>query len=580
MMFTGWAQRKLAGPAVSVRPNKVLVMRRVVHASGGMHEQGYWVNESGIKPGDRVLGKGTAAVVVFQHEGRRGARVRAENIDRIARHFRHGGGLDNIPHEYLRAAGISPVGAADHPLVKALQENQQKAEKPLTGPPAGAATIAAKEQKAQEQKAQEQKAQEQKAQEMAEAKRLGNAHLGVAPGGKKGTRDPAAKKERRDRAALRAKIAKFPPGDPRAKAALDVLLKKVEEQAKKEDRAGHPWQDVAKRAMENEQALVDKAIKRAQEPKKLKEVAPSVHFPPGGPPGEQTLGQHPDEKRAAFAHMLRHDGVVKNTRRNPGGGINGSYKAELKMPDGTEVKVLLKPKSGEQIIFGLGGAGLELYKREAAASAVTPMFNVIGPVVTTRDLTSEQVGASKAGPSAVQEWFDRPGLQSKHEMTNIPGKVHRQDAEGMAAMDFVLGNHDRHGANLMAYPEGGGVIRLVAIDHGYSLPPGSPSQMRWNDMQDKGMAHDGVISSETKKMIADVDPVKLGKTLAANGIGRRSIAGALLRLAALKATPDKAIGWTHDMTGDMVRHARELPEKLPPDVQREMNDLADKMVRA
>lgn len=94
--------------------------------------------------------------------------------------------------------------------------------------------------------------------------------------------------------------------------------------------------------------------------------------------------------------------------------------------------------------------------RESIASTIDDLLGWGLVPKTTVRVIDGHVGSA-------QEWArGRVGWEADNS------KVPRMEWMRMAALDVIIGNHDRHPGNYLVTPKGG----LVAIDHGYSLDYG------------------------------------------------------------------------------------------------------------
>lgn len=153
--------------------------------------------------------------------------------------------------------------------------------------------------------------------------------------------------------------------------------------------------------------------------------------------------------------------------RNVNTGANESRKIELDVKTGksTRLNGLFKPISGE--IGGEGsyetilnqGARFSLAHREVAAYEVAKKMNInYVPETVLREVQGEL--------GSLQRWVSK----TKPESSWFGRNLNSDEVYQTGVFDFIIGNADRHGRNLLRLENGSPVL----IDHGLSFPRATP----------------------------------------------------------------------------------------------------------
>jgi hypothetical protein len=190
---------------------------------------------------------------------------------------------------------------------------------------------------------------------------------------------------------------------------------------------------------------------------------------------------------------------------------------------GTTVRAIVKGELPE------AGYGLT-YMREAAASHLAESLGhgleaIVPP--TTRRVVDGQ-------PSSVQEIAE--GAKSFYELEQsgkpLPS-LNLALMEKLRVFDYVIGNKDRHGKNLLVRWDEHGQAVPVAIDNGLSLPEGAvpDEHFAWPTLL---APHSGALSAETKAFIRGIDSKGVAQVLKQSGISREATLHTLRRVERVK----------------------------------------------
>jgi hypothetical protein len=211
-------------------------------------------------------------------------------------------------------------------------------------------------------------------------------------------------------------------------------------------------------------------------------------------------------------------GTITASVNNAARGITPSQIATIQRPDGKgTVQAIIKARD---------------IQREVGASLVAEAMGLdFVPPTTVRVVN----GAA----SSVQLMVN--GLPT---LNGAPlGKLFNVEAnERFRAYDFIIGNGDRHGGNVLVR-EKGGELYPIPIDHNLALQP-APGWTGW-DLRAANVINtrlngdpNAPISAATKSFIAGIDSERVAKVLAGAGLDREASKRVLLRIERLKADPD------------------------------------------
>lgn len=242
-----------------------------------------------------------------------------------------------------------------------------------------------------------------------------------------------------------------------------------------------------------------------------------------------------------------------------GGGANASSIAFLS--DNT--KAVYKPVSGERSRLRKTVDGGTYYLREAAASAVAKQLGVedLVPATVIHD-GPQGVGSLQAFVPDSTSLFDGSG----NEMFD------RDASERMRTFDWITGNSDRHGGNVMIVEKGEHTLPIL-VDNGLAFPKGQPDRMitPYDHIPHEPM------SEKTISLINSIDHVKLASTLAASGIEKEAVRYSIARAVMLRDDPQM-------LSGESRRTASydwdDVPEVTHEDLERADKVLSDPAVAA
>lgn len=228
-------------------------------------------------------------------------------------------------------------------------------------------------------------------------------------------------------------------------------------------------------------------------------------------------------------------GRIVDVRRFGLGGENGSQLATLEHPGGRREAVVVKLSEAEQYGIRTDVIAGTYHLREVASSLLDEALNA-GFVPTTVPVTLDgDVGSAQkfvADARTVHQTFEAlSGTDGPDAVRNL---VDAAEVQRLLAFDFVLGNSDRHAANLMLRVDETGRHRLVAIDNGLTLPSGTPDAFQFPNY----LATDAELQPEARAFIASMTPTVVAQTLADAGIDHEAATTALLRLARLQSQPE------------------------------------------
>ena len=212
------------------------------------------------------------------------------------------------------------------------------------------------------------------------------------------------------------------------------------------------------------------------------------------------------------ARHLRSAAVMSAPQANADalGSVNGSRTVMLSAGGQPAVKSVVKLPAEER--GGLPGLRLgELYLNEVDSSRLAQTMGVEHLVTQAIDRTLD------GGPVAVQLWHqdtiraDAPAGEQR---------FHRPSAEILRVVDYVLGNLDRRGRNVLvrpvdAGPSDGTLYLPLGIDYGGSLPRGPILGHEQVYPSDWVVGHEGPLLDATTEFIRQLDPRALLETASA-----------------------------------------------------------------
>lgn len=196
----------------------------------------------------------------------------------------------------------------------------------------------------------------------------------------------------------------------------------------------------------------------------------------------------------------------------PGGHVNEAYEVTLLAPDGSTMRAVWKPTPTHSERSNI--APSEIPTRERAASVVADQLGVrdMLPATTTRT-----IGGEHGSLQALAERADEPE----------PRKLDHETLARMRVFDFIIGNSDRHGGNVL-WRNG----QPVLIDHGYSFPSGPPDYFMQPTNPPSRRLTKALVDA-----IAAIDETRLAGALHVAGLDVEAVRHTLYRVRALKADP-------------------------------------------
>lgn len=208
---------------------------------------------------------------------------------------------------------------------------------------------------------------------------------------------------------------------------------------------------------------------------------------------------------------------------------NANVSHIITLGDGS--KAVFKPESGE-LKEGIGtrkNVKGRYFAREAAASDVADLFGMkdMVPATVVRDVKGLGKGSAQAFV---------PGAKPAAELDYEEQWDGKKDMARAAALDYVIGNQDRHNGNWLIKDAGTPNAKMILIDHGLSFPRGLSDECTFLARRLTDRAAD-------KKMpvppeIKNVDPEKFKAVLQSHGLSEREIKAASWRLRNIQRSDD------------------------------------------
>lgn len=208
-------------------------------------------------------------------------------------------------------------------------------------------------------------------------------------------------------------------------------------------------------------------------------------------------------------------GTITNTKPLMG-GINGSYVVTYD----NGMKGVWKPESEGNPCRGYFD---NLAIREAGASTLADALgwsDLVPPTI---------VRLHNGEPGSIQKFEDNAINSAREQDKPFDG---RENAKRLAAFDYIIKNNDRHGGNFMVkQPD---KDRLVAIDHGYSMPSKDRGGFRSHPYDH---VSNDKIPSEYSALAAKVPSVV--QALTEIGLDKKAIDGVVLRIETISKNADR-----------------------------------------
>ncbi len=212
---------------------------------------------------------------------------------------------------------------------------------------------------------------------------------------------------------------------------------------------------------------------------------------------------------------------------NQKAGVNASEVVRLER-GGASGRALFKPVDGQRptlldLLSRLPRGSFAA--REAAASELAIALGV--PCVPRTVL--REVGGRRG---SLQLWVE--DAQRAKDIAAPGRELDRGAAEMLRVFDYLIGNSDRSGKNLMVREKGGRFLP-VAIDNGNSFPRAPVPRFRWP--HGWVASQTGPLLPGTRAFIERIDPAEVLAVLQRTGIERDAAIHVLRRLARLKRDP-------------------------------------------
>jgi SPP1 gp7 family putative phage head morphogenesis protein len=217
-----------------------------------------------------------------------------------------------------------------------------------------------------------------------------------------------------------------------------------------------------------------------------------------------------------------------------GGGANDSRLASLKIPNSnTTVQGVWKPARGEERLRPNIKAGT-YYKREAAAYNVSRHFGVddmVPRTVVRHEYRHD--GKTKRESGSLQEYI-RTGGEKRGSFREIS----LEDVQKVRVFDFVMGNSDRHGGNMLVQKTPSGRHKPILIDNGLALPNGTPSRTVFPREFIGRRGATGDLMDSVVERVRNIDMKEFAQDLFDSDIEKKAIENALYRLVTAREKPE------------------------------------------
>jgi hypothetical protein len=176
-------------------------------------------------------------------------------------------------------------------------------------------------------------------------------------------------------------------------------------------------------------------------------------------------------------------------------------------------------------------------------------------------------------------------LKNKEEVPQLD----RGTAEKIRVFDYIIGNADRHGKNLLVVTsdrgDGHKAAHPIGIDNGLSIPEGSVpyplnydhAEFRWPTLFVKGQT--GPLKQETKDFIRNIDLDAVAKRLKGSDVSRWATIHTLRRIERVKQDPSFLELRPEDINSNGVNGAANLPRVAAVAI-RETQDLSEERLNA
>lgn len=262
-------------------------------------------------------------------------------------------------------------------------------------------------------------------------------------------------------------------------------------------------------------------------------------------------------------------GVVVALATNADQGITESYRATIEH-GGERMRAIVKPAKGSVPTR----YHPDLVVREVAAHRVADLLGARDITPTTVEVQSVVLGRASA------QAFIEGGIQTSDLTSEQMMRIDDDSAVRMRVFDFVMGNTDRHGGNVM-WVDDGAVVKPRLIDNGYTLPTSAPQDIGQPWLRGKAL-DDLALTAGARDAIASMDPAAVATRLAGTGVELTAIQGTLYRIAMIKDDPgilDVTTGSDGRVLGRRHEAAADPLARLSREKQLELEQLAYRAVR-
>jgi len=220
-------------------------------------------------------------------------------------------------------------------------------------------------------------------------------------------------------------------------------------------------------------------------------------------------------------------GDVVERVANQKAGVNASL--VLRLTHGNQAgRAIFKPVDGQRPTLLDLLSHLERGSFAAREAAASELAIALGVPYVPRTVVRE-VGGRRG---SLQLWVE--DAQRAKDIAAPGRELDRGAAEMLRVFDYLIGNSDRSGKNLMVKERGGRFVP-VAIDNGNSFPRAPIPRFRWPHAWVAGQT--GPLLPETRAFIDRIDPAEVLAVLERSGIERDAAIHVLRRLTRLKRDP-------------------------------------------
>ena len=280
-------------------------------------------------------------------------------------------------------------------------------------------------------------------------------------------------------------------------------------------------------------------------------------------------GAQPANRRSGYRRAQMRSATVLRSADNTVKSANATRILTVSRPDGQQARGVFKPRGGERdgIRRRVGG---DLFRREIAASQLNDAwgFELVPTTVWYRQ--GGQVGS-------LQLFAENTRMAGRIPMAARP-VLERRLAEQLRVFDYIIGQRDRHGGNLLIRMVDN-QVRPVAIDNGIAFHTTIPERaFRFPPNFFRG--HTGPLLAETHALIRNIDLHQTAQILSRLGIERPAIVLTLRRIQRVKNDPSfLRIDPARGVAGTAERMTREGSDETQGLSQQQLQRI-DRMVAA